>query len=1076
MKKLTKFALIFVFALVIGISGIVIAGNINEKKDEDSVSSLAAGPTVAYTDANTWNSHKAASYSGGGDGTSAATAYQIGSAAELALMAYNVNNNVGNAATAYYKLTSDIDLSAHYWIPIGNYRAAVTGVNLANRTFNGNFDGQEEYKIKGLYIGNPDAPSPVNANLQYAGLFGYLNGAKISNVNVECYIQNSNTGTVYIGGIAGYGNNIINLNNCIVFGKINVTLSGTNYIGGIISFNNGTISIIGCANFTNLSSVGTTGTSTNRVGGLIANSNNATIRNSYNVGNITFRNSLSLGGIVADPYTGVIIDSCFNAGDITVEPSISTYSDTGGIIGWARSSFSLLNSYNIGNITINSSSYLSTGYGGLVGWGSTGSISNCFAAGDLIAKNTTIVDNIGFLVGGYANYITFSNCYYSTSAESKYNNGNSDITSITGGNNGSGVATTIGFSKEQLSSQSFVDLLNLNRGSGLEWMFTGDFPTFVEDIRYSLAITFVYNNGTSGQIKVYQSLSGNCSLPIPPVYEDYSFIGWFENIDGTGFEITSGTTVEELISTGITTFHAAWQSSEVSYLYTVVLYDQYNNQPITNQTTIDQLISATSVTLDENDYISAAIQVLATTVSEYRFLYFKINGVTINSLAGYIASDFAINQVNGEEITIEAYFIPRYNLAFILSQNPTIVDNALVYVTIEEGNNIYEIRGFFQGRKFDAGSKVKIDIITAPDKAVQSISTGSNFILESNTNIVIVIGVGSLTLNFAIDSGIPENLMPKLLSGNTSFSAGAPTNETIIVEPSNIYKLTGYVYYLNGVNPTALPYTSEINGYVKNLDLLTLIGGTPGVTSITIKAVYERIVSLSFSYVDSSELMGAVEVYKGNNKIELDEFGKDKNDTLKDGDLITIKLISKTGYQAVDFNGFTNGQKTLNVDGQMKIDIKFIPTVFKLDSSPNATLSKEEASIDERIVINLSIGFGSELTDYTLKIGEKVIDKEFIEVSGNSLIINLNENFIKTYGVTTQNMFNVEFGTKLSTLFIVGIGGSTAILIVAAILIVVYIIALKKRKAQLAKAELETRMGHSRLSVSDTIKQMREQD
>ena len=62
----------------------------------------------------------------------------ISKAEELALYAYNVNNNRNNARGHYYgvltvELQADIDLSAHYWTPIG-----IGGYNNFSGRFNGN--------------------------------------------------------------------------------------------------------------------------------------------------------------------------------------------------------------------------------------------------------------------------------------------------------------------------------------------------------------------------------------------------------------------------------------------------------------------------------------------------------------------------------------------------------------------------------------------------------------------------------------------------------------------------------------------------------------------------------------------------------------------------------------------------------------------------------------------------------------------------------------------------------------------------------------------------------------------------
>ena len=72
----------------------------------------------------------------------------ISTAAELALYAYNVNYDVKNSKGYYcartVELQADIDLSAHYWTPIGNRSGFY---------FNGKFNGNG-HVITGMTVTN----------------------------------------------------------------------------------------------------------------------------------------------------------------------------------------------------------------------------------------------------------------------------------------------------------------------------------------------------------------------------------------------------------------------------------------------------------------------------------------------------------------------------------------------------------------------------------------------------------------------------------------------------------------------------------------------------------------------------------------------------------------------------------------------------------------------------------------------------------------------------------------------------------------------------------------------------------
>lgn len=101
-----------------------------------------------------WTDYKASSFNGG-NGTSA-NPYQIATAAQLAYLAYGINNGISNYATSYFKLTADIDLADHYWTPIGN------SSHRFKRSFDGNY-----YKISNMNI-----DTSVNSS-DLIGLFGY---------------------------------------------------------------------------------------------------------------------------------------------------------------------------------------------------------------------------------------------------------------------------------------------------------------------------------------------------------------------------------------------------------------------------------------------------------------------------------------------------------------------------------------------------------------------------------------------------------------------------------------------------------------------------------------------------------------------------------------------------------------------------------------------------------------------------------------------------------------------------------------------------------------------------------------
>lgn len=88
---------------------------------------MASIPAAAFADSETpavpptkWSDNAATAFAGG-SGTEA-DPYQIETAEQLAKLAKDVNSGVVGQTHSgeYFKLTKDIDLSAHRWIPIGS--------------------------------------------------------------------------------------------------------------------------------------------------------------------------------------------------------------------------------------------------------------------------------------------------------------------------------------------------------------------------------------------------------------------------------------------------------------------------------------------------------------------------------------------------------------------------------------------------------------------------------------------------------------------------------------------------------------------------------------------------------------------------------------------------------------------------------------------------------------------------------------------------------------------------------------------------------------------------------------------
>ena len=313
-----------------------------------------------------WIDHHAASLNEG-SGTEYSP-YVITTAEQLALVSYimnttNIDNNSRNHyATAYYEIAADIDLSAHYWTPIGT----------SERPFSGHINSliTGGYVIYGLTIASKDS--------NYQGLVGYMSGGSIAKIGIEgCDIL----GNAEVGAIVGYAENTT-IEQCYNAG----TIEGSGF----------------------------------HIGGIVGQASSCIIRNCYNSGTVS--GGSILGGIVglAGGRSGETrIYTCYNSG------TISGDSNLGGIAGSMLGDIEpispdpyyindgIYSCFNVGNII----STLSTRIGGIVSNCNNAFIENCYAFGYMEGLDT---DSCGGIVGSltysgqgaYYKLDLITNCMY----------------------------------------------------------------------------------------------------------------------------------------------------------------------------------------------------------------------------------------------------------------------------------------------------------------------------------------------------------------------------------------------------------------------------------------------------------------------------------------------------------------------------------------------------------------------------------------------------------------------------------------------------------------------------------------
>lgn len=215
--------------------------------------------------------------------------YQIGTAEDLLWFSSLVNGTLEGTAQntdVSAALTCDIDMSGTDWTPVGSsYNAPYTG----------DFDGQG-HQITGIEIESADS---------YAGVFGWVKNAAISNVTVRGQITGDNSA---IGGLVAKsvgGCAISGCGNEIDVTNVNARGSAAGILGNSM---NGGDTISGCFNRGEISANSEGG----RASGIVAEMGSGRVENCYNTGNISADKANGIGSA-----SGLQYQNCYNAGKVT---------------------------------------------------------------------------------------------------------------------------------------------------------------------------------------------------------------------------------------------------------------------------------------------------------------------------------------------------------------------------------------------------------------------------------------------------------------------------------------------------------------------------------------------------------------------------------------------------------------------------------------------------------------------------------------------------------------------------------------------------------------------------------------
>ena len=369
-------------------------------------------PTAAFAAGNVpdtvWTDYAAADFAGG-TGTEA-DPYQIATAEQLAKLSKDVSE--GNEYQGmFFKLTENIDLSSHRWIPIGISKWELDETT-TDRWFEGFVDGNNK-TIRGLIV---DERTDKNA----AGFFGNIRnvrggtvGAKdliISNANI--YADEEGLMELRAAILAGLvlpnpGQQVV-FENITVSGDIEIeSTDGFNNVGGMIGYGDG-IKAIDCK----AENISISGASNS--GGFIGNSGDSVFENCEASGTIS--GMWALGGFVgytsttslSDPTTQSVYKHC--VADVEI-----TGSDwrLGGFAGYAEYG-SFDNCVAFGNVTSTVDGW-EPNVGGFIGQSDNADVDSSHAAGEVISASSDY--KAGGFVGNYAGG-TFAGCSFDSEKNS----------------------------------------------------------------------------------------------------------------------------------------------------------------------------------------------------------------------------------------------------------------------------------------------------------------------------------------------------------------------------------------------------------------------------------------------------------------------------------------------------------------------------------------------------------------------------------------------------------------------------------------------------------------------------------
>lgn len=302
----------------------------------DETTSFSAGEVTLralWAADGEWDGSVSESLSGTG---TEAEPYLLASGSDLAFLSANIASTEKDYASAYYKVTANINLNQLAWTPIGTAEAPFKGV----------FDGN------GMTISS----LAVSSSADNKGLFGYIHQATIKDLTVSGSVSGGNCVALIVGrtllgtatannvlsnltaegsvggvsnvaGIIGYVTRGTEITNCVNKAEIIATKAGNAFAGGIVGSNDGGVLMIsGCSNYGTVTAEN--GTFVGGIVGLARKATGASITNCRNYANVTGKTGGSIGGIVGT--SRVALENCYVLGTATVNGTAASALELNG--------------------------------------------------------------------------------------------------------------------------------------------------------------------------------------------------------------------------------------------------------------------------------------------------------------------------------------------------------------------------------------------------------------------------------------------------------------------------------------------------------------------------------------------------------------------------------------------------------------------------------------------------------------------------------------------------------------------------------------------------------------------------